>query len=43
MGKTFLVPGDTHDYLARLYGDYEKLPPEEERYPRHDIYMMYQE
>ena len=42
-GETFLVPGDTHDYLERLYGDYEKLPPEEERYPRHDIYMMYQE
>ena len=42
-GETFLVPGDTHDYIARLYGDYEKLPPEEERYPRHDIYMMYQE
>lgn len=42
-GETFLIPGDIHLYLARLYGDYETLPPEEERYPRHDIYRMYQE
>lgn len=41
-GETFLVPQDTHNYLKRLYGDYEKLPPEEECYPRHDIYLMYQ-
>ncbi len=41
-GETFLVPGDTHNYLERLYGDYQKLPPEEERFPRHDIYLMYQ-
>ncbi|MBO5372836.1 MAG: LicD family protein [Lachnospiraceae bacterium] len=37
----FLVPRDTHNYLKRLYGDYEKLPPKEDRYPRHDIYKMY--
>lgn len=42
-GEIFLVPGDTDNYLKRLYGDYEKLPPEAERYPRHDIYLMYQE
>lgn len=42
-GETFLIPGDTHNYLEHLYGDYMKLPPEKERYPRHDIYLMYQE
>ncbi len=42
-GETFFVPGDIRPYLERLYGDFEKLPPEEERYPRHDIYLMYQE
>lgn len=40
--ESFLVPNDTDSYLARLYGDYEKLPPVEERHPRHDIYLMYQ-
>lgn len=40
-GETFLVPGDMHPYLNRLYGDYEKLPPKEERYPRHENYRMY--
>ena len=42
-GETFLVPGDLHHYLKRLYGDYRKLPPKEERYPRHDSYLIYQE
>lgn len=41
-GETFLVPGDIHRYLERLYGDYEKLPPKRERFPRHQIYRMYQ-
>lgn len=40
-GETFLVPGDIHRYLERLYGDYEKLPPKKERFPRHEIYRMY--
>lgn len=42
-GEKFLVPGDTHHYLEQLYGEYDKLPPKEEQYPRHDIYLMYQE
>lgn len=41
-GEVFLVPGDTHRYLSHLYGDYEKLPPADERFPRHAIYLMYQ-
>lgn len=41
-GETFLIPGDIHRYLERLYGDYEKLPPKNKRYPRHEIYRMYQ-
>lgn len=40
-GEAFLVPGDIQPYLERLYGDYEKLPPKEERHPRHDIYLTY--
>ncbi len=40
-GRYFYIPGNIHPYLERLYGDYEKLPPESERYPRHDIYRMY--
>lgn len=42
-GEHFLVPQDTHRYLERLYGEYEKLPPKDERYPRHDLYLSYQE
>ena len=42
-GETFWVPGDIHRYLERLYGDYEKLPPQEERVPRHEIYRTYQD
>ncbi len=40
-GAVFLVPGDTHRYLKRLYGDYETLPPKEDRYPRHTIHLTY--
>lgn len=42
-GETFLIPGDIHRYLQRLYGDYEKLPPKKDRFPRHEIYRMYQD
>lgn len=42
-GETFLIPGDIHRYLERLYGDYKKLPPKEDRFPRHEIYKMYRD
>lgn len=32
--NSFYVPGDTHQYLQRLYGDYMKLPPIEEQKPQ---------
>lgn len=34
-GFTFLVPGDTLNYLKRLYGDFMELPPASERKPSH--------
>lgn len=30
-GRMFPVPRDTHSYLTSYYGDYQKLPPEEQR------------
>lgn len=33
----FQIPADSEDYLVRTYGDYMKLPPENERYNRHNI------
>lgn len=30
----FLLPGNPHKYLEHLYGDYMKLPPEEDRQPK---------
>lgn len=35
--KTFKAPRDTNYYLSRLYGNYMKLPPEEERQSHHDF------
>lgn len=34
---TFKVPKGYHDYLTHAYGDYMKLPPEDERENRHQI------
>lgn len=30
-GYKFFAPGNAHAYLQKAYGDYLKLPPEEER------------
>lgn len=34
---SFKAPVDSKEYLARTYGDYMQLPPEEKRYNRHNI------
>ncbi len=36
-GYKFPVPSNYHDVLTRHYGDYMKLPPEDQRYPHHGI------
>lgn len=33
----FSGPKYSHEYLSHIYGDYMKLPPEDERYDRHKI------
>ena len=34
-GMTVPAPGQWHDYLSQLYGDYRVLPPPEQQRPRH--------
>lgn len=36
---TILIPQKYHEYLTQDFGDYMKLPPEEERHSIHDIYI----
>ncbi len=36
-GYQFNIPKDYEDYLVHIYGDYMKLPPEEERVYRHQV------
>ena len=36
-GHMFPIPSNYHDVLTRCFGDYMKLPPEEQRYPHHGI------
>lgn len=34
-GHKFIAPAKYHEYLTRRYGDYMKLPPEDQRHPYH--------
>lgn len=36
-GEMFYIPEKWHEYLTFLYGDYMKLPDEEDRKPRHGL------
>ena len=36
-GHLFPFPNDYHNYLINMYGDYMKLPSENDRYNRHKI------
>ena len=40
-GKTYHGPGNYHQYLTQLYGDYMKLPPEEKRVSEHNFKMFW--
>lgn len=40
-GYMLPVPNQVQPYLTQLYGDYNKLPPEEERHPKHSGYMQF--
>ncbi|MEI7744920.1 MAG: LicD family protein [Chloroflexota bacterium] len=37
---TVPVPGRWHEYLAQVYGDYRRLPPPEQRRPRHAVTII---
>ena len=36
-GMMFPCPKEYDKYLKQIYGDYMKLPPENERFPEHNI------
>lgn len=39
-GTTFRIPAKYHEYLTAAYGDYMKLPPEDQRENRHQILVL---
>jgi lipopolysaccharide cholinephosphotransferase len=39
-GMRVPVPGRWHEYLAQIYGDYMRLPPPDERHPRHEVTVL---
>ncbi|MBE5880996.1 MAG: LicD family protein [Lachnospiraceae bacterium] len=40
-GHSLPIPGKEEEYLTKLYGDYNCLPPEEERAPKHEGYKHF--
>jgi lipopolysaccharide cholinephosphotransferase len=42
-GHLLPVPCKEKEYLEKLYGDYEVLPPKEDREPKHDGYLRFVE
>lgn len=42
-GDSFSVPRETEKYLSKVYGDYMKLPPEEQRKCKHSIEFISRE
>lgn len=39
-GEYYPTPTDSHSYLQQMYGDYMKLPPEEQRTHHHDFLFI---
>lgn len=39
-GRLFRIPAEYHDYMTSAYGDYMKLPPEDQRENRHQIEVL---
>ena len=39
--RKFMAVKEWHTCLTLEYGDYMKLPPENQRVPRHDFYKIY--
>lgn len=42
-GRQFYLMANYHQYLTNLYGDYRKLPPEDQRISRHEINIYWKD